>query len=40
VLFLASPASQWVNGTQLVVDHTQSITRGSVPPAATLHRTV
>jgi len=31
VLFLASPASQWVNGTRLVVDHTQSITRGSVP---------
>jgi 3(or 17)beta-hydroxysteroid dehydrogenase len=39
VLFLASPASQWVNGTQLVVDHTQSITRGSVPLAATPHRT-
>jgi len=31
VLYLASGASQWVNGTRLVVDHTQSITRGSVP---------
>ena len=31
VLYLASPASRWVNGTRLVVDHTQSITRGSVP---------
>jgi 3(or 17)beta-hydroxysteroid dehydrogenase len=32
VLYLASPAAKWVNGTRLVIDHTQSITRGSVPP--------
>jgi 3(or 17)beta-hydroxysteroid dehydrogenase len=31
VLFLASDASQWVNGTRLVVDNTASVTRGSVP---------
>jgi 3(or 17)beta-hydroxysteroid dehydrogenase len=31
VLYLASPASKWVNGTRLVIDNTQSVTRGSVP---------
>jgi len=31
ILYLASEASKWVNGTRLVIDHTQSITRGSVP---------
>jgi 3(or 17)beta-hydroxysteroid dehydrogenase len=31
VLYLASPASKWVNGTRLIIDNTQSITRGNVP---------
>jgi 3(or 17)beta-hydroxysteroid dehydrogenase len=31
VLYLASPASKWVNGTRLVIDNTQSVTRGYVP---------
>jgi 3(or 17)beta-hydroxysteroid dehydrogenase len=31
VLYLASPASKWVNGTRLVIDNTQSVTRGVVP---------
>ena len=31
VLFLASDASKWVNGTRLLVDNTASITRGHVP---------
>lgn len=31
VLFLASDASKWVNGTRLVVDNTASVTRGHVP---------
>jgi 3(or 17)beta-hydroxysteroid dehydrogenase len=31
VLYLASPISKWVNGTRLVIDNTQSITRGNVP---------
>jgi 3(or 17)beta-hydroxysteroid dehydrogenase len=32
VLYLASDASRWVNGTRLVVDNTASVTRGHVPP--------
>jgi 3(or 17)beta-hydroxysteroid dehydrogenase len=31
VLYLASEASKWVNGTRLIIDNTASITRGSVP---------
>ena len=31
VLYLASDASKWVNGTRLVVDHTMSVTSGTVP---------
>ncbi len=31
VLFLASEASKWVNGTRLLVDNTASVTRGHVP---------
>jgi 3(or 17)beta-hydroxysteroid dehydrogenase len=31
VLFLASEASKWVNGTRLIVDNTASVTRGHVP---------
>jgi 3(or 17)beta-hydroxysteroid dehydrogenase len=31
VLYLASDASKWVNGARLVVDHTMSVTRGTVP---------
>jgi 3(or 17)beta-hydroxysteroid dehydrogenase len=31
VLYLASDASKWVNGTRLIIDNTASITRGSVP---------
>lgn len=31
VLYLASDASKWVNGTRLVVDNTASVTRGHVP---------
>jgi 3(or 17)beta-hydroxysteroid dehydrogenase len=31
VLFLASDASKWVNGTRLLVDNTASVTRGHVP---------
>jgi 3(or 17)beta-hydroxysteroid dehydrogenase len=31
VLYLASPASKWVNGTRLVIDHTMTVTTGTVP---------
>jgi 3(or 17)beta-hydroxysteroid dehydrogenase len=31
VLYLASDASKWVNGTRLVIDNTMSVTSGSAP---------
>lgn len=31
VLYLASDASKWVNGTRLVIDNTTTVTRGGLP---------